>query len=403
MPENEKTKRLDRDLYHTFYQSNCNSLFDPTKNRDLNNCPKFYSLQLSYLEQFVDDLLSDDEIPFVPCISNGGRNEYHPSELAGRYFIRTPGFIIAVNMLSPNYEYSERINAFIAGCQTMGIMEKRFNWRYFYQSPKETYPDLGGMTAATIFNHLVDTIRKEWKTNKTQAKLNARKNEANQRYVDYCRYADALFNDCARLLVLRIDLFYKKDCPNGVGMRDITEDLNHLLENKRCNSMFDFMKGYIAKLEYGIDKGFHWHVIFFFDGSKRNNSGHIHLAENIGQYWEDIITPDRGAYWNVNANAHTYEKLGRCGIAVINWDDDDLRSNLKEHVIGYLCKVDQFIKPKCGAEIRRFRRGNPPKTPRTKRGKPRKQPEENMTAPAQFEKMNAPKHRAMPVTKTMGD
>lgn len=216
------------------------------------------------------------------------------------------------------------------------------------------------MSAAELFNMLVKEIRSYWKTNKIQTKVNARKNEANRQYDDYCRYADSLFANRAKLLVLRVDLFYKKGHHNDIDILTITEDLNHLFENKRGNSIFDFMKGYIAKLQYGAEKGLHWHVLFFFDGSMRNNSSHIHLAELIGEYWIETITNGRGDYWNVNAYADRYDKLDRRGIGVIRWWEEPLRNNLKNLVIQYLCKTDQFIKPKCSPKVRLFRRGNYP-------------------------------------------
>ena len=92
----------------------------------------------------------------------------------------------------------------------------------------------------------------------------------------------------------------------------------------------------------------------------------------MGKYWVDTITNGRGAYWNVNNNADRYDELGRLGIGVINWKDTQLRNNLKEFVIGYLCKVEQFIRPKWGPNVRLFRRGLYPELRINNRGRPRK-------------------------------
>ena len=154
-------------------------------------------------------------------------------------------------------------------------------------------------------------------------------------------------------------------------MSDMQKDLTHLFENQRGNPLFKTMKGYIVKIEYGVAKGPHIHVIVFLDGSRRMNASDIHFAEEMGKYWVATVTKGRGAYWNVNDNADHYEKLGRRGIGVINWYETELRSNLK-FVIGYLCKVDQFIKPKWGPNVRLFRRGLFPKKRINNRGRPRK-------------------------------
>ena len=374
MRENEKFDRLDRNLCQRLYKKELyDSLFDPTKLQNLKFGSKFYASQLFELECFVDELQSNDETPFVQCFGNGGRKEYAHASLASQYFGLMPDFIDVVNMLSPRYDYNERVNAFITGCRSMGLLSERLKWNNIYVDPKITYPRFDGASAAEIFNTLVKNIRSEWKKKNIQAKVNARKKDAIERHVAYSKYVDSLYDDgCASLMVLRINLGYKEQSANSINILDIRKDLNHLFEYKHSNSIFDFMKGYIAKLKYDVDKGIYWHVLFFFDGSKRNNSSHIHSAENIGEYWETTITKGRGDYWKINDNAYHYD-AGRRGIWVINLSDAELRKNLKEFVVGDLCKVDQFIKPKLGKRVKLIRRGNFPKKIVKKRGRPRKQ------------------------------
>jgi hypothetical protein len=370
MKERENSVGLDKNLCQWMYRQRLHDiLLDPTKiqNKKLS---KLYVSTLSRLEFFIDELLSNDEIPFVLSLSGNGTKDYDPSSLAHSYFILVNDFIDAVNMLSQHYYYSERINVFIDCCYSMGLLDIDLEWNNIWYDPKKTDPRFDGISAADIFNKLVEKIRHEWKTNNIQAKVNARKKDSNNRYTEYCKYIDALFNNCARQIVLRIDLYYKKQYANNFTIADITNDLNHLFENKRCNSIFNYMNGYIAKLEFGVDKGLHYHVLFFFDGSERNIYSHIHFAEEIGKYWVDTITKGRGDYWNVNDNAAHYDSLGKRGIGVINWDETNLMKNLK-YIVQYFCKVDQFIRPKFGSKVRLLRRGNPPKIPIKKMGKPR--------------------------------
>lgn len=372
MQESEKSAGLDRNLCQWLYREQLyDSLFDPIKLQNKKLSSKVYANILSKLECFVDELLSNDEIPFVPSLDRIGKKDYLANSLAHQYFIFIPDFIDVINILSTDYYYSERINVFTDYCHSMGLLNISFEWKNIWVDAKKTDPRFSGISAADIFNNLVQKIRNEWKIKNLQSKVNARKKDASKRYVEYCKYVNSLFNNCARQVVLRIDLYYKKEYTNSVSVFDITNDLNHLFENKRCNSIFDYMNGYIAKLEYGIDKGLHYHIIFFFDGSERNNYSHIHLAEEIGEYWINTITKGRGDYWNVNNNAAYYDKLGKRGIGVINWHETNLIENLK-YVVGYFCKVDQFIRPKLGSKVRLLRRGNFPKVTKVKRGRPRK-------------------------------
>jgi hypothetical protein len=372
MPKNKKSTQFDRNLCSTVYKERAeqHSLFDSTKRLNLNArlsemfAAKFYALKLSELEQFVDVLLNCDEVPFVQDSRPGFENNYLPASPAARFFTSVPDFIEVVNLLSPRYEYSERITVFIACARSLGLLDIVLDWKKSHVDLPKIDPRFNGATAADIFNALVSNIRHEWKIKKTQAKVDARKKRADDRYDDYLNYVKKLFDHCARLVVLRIDLLYQKQYANDKSISHIREDLTHLTKNKRGKPLiFNSLKGYIAKLEYGPDKGMHWHVLFFFDGSKRNNSSHVHLAESIGQYWIDTVTKGSGDYWNVNAKADDYDKKGMLGIGPINYDDADLRKNLN-YIIGYLCKIDQFIKPLFGTKVKLFRRGNYPKLPR---------------------------------------
>ena len=311
---------------------------------------------LARLEEFVFQVLSDDDPPFIKFYEQG-RLSYKPSALVEDYFDHIHDFIEVTRLLSARYQYSERINVFVLAYQTL-------------QQRLATEP-LNPLDATEQFDFLVRSIRQHWKTQNFQAKLNARTHEAKRRYREYCLYIDRLFDKYARLVVLRLDLFYQKTDRQEINVTTLSKDFNHLLDNQRCNGLFDAMTGYIAKLEYGIDKGLHYHLILFFDGSKRNGSSHIHLAKKIGDYWVDVITEGRGAYWNCNKQIKLYEKQGRRGIGVIHYHETQLIKNLKS-VINYLCKTTQYIKPIFGSKVRLLRRGLLPKSTDKKLGKPRK-------------------------------
>jgi len=375
MRKNKKDVRLDSDSYEELsYQRLDDSSFHPTNIRKSKFLPRTYQYFLSGLECFVIELLSNDEVGFVPYLGNDARKWYTPTSLAIKYFESVPDFIDVVNRLSPKYEYSEPINAFITCCDFMGLLNEHLDWRLISNASKKTYPCFRGVSTPEIFNMLVQNIRIEWKKNNLQAKVNARKKEVANQKDEYCKYADSLLDDgYARLVVLRIDLFYEKQYGDSIDVFDMTKDLDRLFENARHNSLFDFMIGYIVKLEYVVDKGIHAHALLFFDGSKRNNFSHIYLAEEIGKYWKNMITKGRGAYWNSNAKAGHYDEEGRRGIGVINWNDENLRSNLRKIVVRYLCKEGQYFRPKGGPKVRLLRRGDFPEKPVTRLGRPRKE------------------------------
>ena len=58
----------------------------------------------------------------------------------------------------------------------------------------------------------------------------------------------------------------------------------HLL----IDQLFDNYITYVAKLEYGVDRRWHYHVVFFYDGQKVKND--YLLAQALGEYWVGTIT-----------------------------------------------------------------------------------------------------------------
>ncbi len=150
----------------------------------------------------------------------------------------------------------------------------------------------------------------------------------------------------------------------------MNEAFERLRNNLRHNHMFDGYITYIAKLEYGLEKGWHYHVIFFFDGHKVNAD--ITRSQQIGEYWVNIITYGKGVYRSANME-HLEYKCYAAG-TIHYWDTDKIIA-LKEKVAKYLAKQDTEIlnghwKDAMGRNIRCFRTGQ--YTPKTNNiGRPR--------------------------------
>ncbi|WP_404356993.1 inovirus-type Gp2 protein [Methylotuvimicrobium sp. KM1] len=177
------------------------------------------------------------------------------------------------------------------------------------------------------------------------------------------RYIDSLFEHYSRLQVIRLDLHYHEghaiQSHSDISTRywQAKHDLKHLLNNAKMNSLFDPMVGYIWSLEYGPERGFHYHVFFFFDGSKVRDD--VYLAREIGQYWESL-TKSCGSYWNCNHHKYAYSQ---CGIGAIHYSDVEKINYLKQ-AASYLVKVDHYVRMLTPDNGRTFGRGEirPPKT-----------------------------------------
>ena len=175
--------------------------------------------------------------------------------------------------------------------------------------------------------------------------LNNQQSLITKNYQSMTSYIDNLFSRYARLLVVRIDLAYRKDVDvrfmNEAEIHQkylqAVEDREHLFRNMRSNRLFNHMIGYIWRLEYGNEKGFHYHFIFFYDGSAVQQD--ITISRLIGEYWVNVITQGRGLYYNCNAHKEEYKY---CGIGMINWNNFELIANLKL-AAQYLAKPDEYI------------------------------------------------------------
>jgi hypothetical protein len=224
--------------------------------------------------------------------------------------------------------------------------------------------EIGAEDAKTLvqrLNECVDDIRQEGQSKSFKAKLNSYQRSSNKNYKELTEYVDALFGRYSRLLVLRVDLSYSKENSKTTQVQAM-RDRERLFENARSNKLFDDMVGYIWKLEHGPEKGFHYHMMFFFDGS--NVREDITLAKRIGEYWTGIVTKGRGLYFNCNVGKLAYKS---CGIGMVDHTDTQLRKGLRNAVV-YLTKTDLYMKLQ--TEGRGMGKGLCP-SPKGPRGRPR--------------------------------
>ena len=184
------------------------------------------------------------------------------------------------------------------------------------------------------------------KENKQEKKKMSIKEQ--RRYDSACAVIDNSLKIDSRISVARIDLYYKK----GKGsLEKINNDLDKLRLNSRSKpSIVKDQIGYIIKIEKGGSDNYHSHALFIFKGHKVRK--HKYRAEQIGRYWQEVITKGDGAYYNCNTKE--YKKYN---LDIIERSDEDATNALKKNVAGYLCKDEQSINNSDGSDkkIREFR------------------------------------------------
>lgn len=181
-------------------------------------------------------------------------------------------------------------------------------------------------------------------------------------------YIDALFERYSKLLVLRIDLGYRKPLLRGTKevvtfdevwghRRRFLKDLKKLIPNNA-------LAGYVWKLEYGLSKSFHYHLLIFLDGQKVRED--ITIARILGEHWVKAVTNGAGLYYNCNARKSGYRSLG---IGLISHNDQSLREGLALAAT-YLVKPDYYIRMVAPKKGRVLGKGCLPKQPKSA-GRPR--------------------------------
>ncbi|EAX5860699.1 inovirus-type Gp2 protein [Salmonella enterica] len=222
---------------------------------------------------------------------------------------------------------------------------------------------------AVMLNKLVSEYRDE--VNKPAFRQELRKYQRNtvKNLKGVTHYIQHLFTRHARLLVIRLDLAWGKVHSGSITPEIAKQQRQQLLRNMKRNRIFRHVLGTVWKMEYGPDRGFHYHTLFFLDGNKSRCG--INICEQFGKYWISLITEGKGTYFNCNARPERYEKPG---VGMVKYDDI-LKQEGLQRAVEYLTKIDTFARLALPGNVRTFGRSEIKTcSPKGKRGRKRTQP-----------------------------
>lgn len=203
------------------------------------------------------------------------------------------------------------------------------------------------------------------------------------------QYVNALFDTYARIVTVRVDFYHHaaiidpaevkqvieqvedaaakdtaacRSCNDEevvgnalarVGIEEVMRDRDRLFLNMRGKpSLFQHMVGHVWRIEYARVGGYHLHCALFFDGSKVQQ--HEWLAQQICNYWHDVITEGHGYAHNCNRNRYPDYVLGPT-----DYHDHDKRARLLK-CLAYLAKEDQLVYAKPSVKCKLFGTGRLP-------------------------------------------
>jgi hypothetical protein len=298
------------------------------------------------IEEFVAQVLEGDDPAFVLTERLVERNDLKRIKKdierlpLAKYFTSV---IELFQQYSPSYEYSLNVTLFFNCCFSLDLGKE-----WFTQPLANTTK--AGKLAFERYNDLIKLIRTEGRNAEFRGEKDYKKYNALRNYDSAVKFIKPLFK--RRQLVLRVDFSYQTKFASMITTEIVRKDLAHFLSNLRHNKkLSEHLEAYMWKIEYGYQKGFHIHCLFFYDGSKIQNDEW--WGNKLGAYWKDVVTKGRGMFYNGNTkeNKAKFEKLGLLGIGMIGRvheepdqdTDKEKRDILLNRIVAYILKADQFL------------------------------------------------------------
>lgn len=205
---------------------------------------------------------------------------------------------------------------------------------------------------------LVCDLREGWKSPEVMRALDSARRRSDKRWKSVKQAIHESFQDCAKLLAIRLDLHSHMTTtlyPFAPPMSEV-EACTYMVKFERClRDRYPLIR-YIWSLEYGTETGFHFHVLVLLNGHLAQDG--IGLARQMGEHWERVILEGRGRYYNCNAN--DYVKLG---VGPIHCTDFVKVDALINEVAWYLAKTDIWMRYKASGKAfvisQRYRQPSP--------------------------------------------
>lgn len=306
-----------------------------------------------------DDITESKKPPFVLVKSKRSNHKTIEMSNLGRDIINTINYSTVIVIRHFNsHKLHPKVDLFIKAMNKYELtgLVKYINPNMNQDTTKRVYEALCNFIAHIKSSTTDGTLQKE---------INLFSRTSRKNYASLVNYINKLFDKQSRLLVIRIDLGYTEKSSKEITSEMAINHRNKLLKNTRNNEIFQYMRGYVWKLEFGVSKVYHYHMLFLFDGSKVRED--INIARRIGEYWCSSITNGNGIYFNCNRIKDTYKCLG---IGMINHFEHTKRDNLKKAAL-YLTKTDSYIKLVLPTGARVFGKGEIPHSSLIKKGRPR--------------------------------
>lgn len=202
------------------------------------------------------------------------------------------------------------------------------------------WPKLTPLEVPLFFHELdgfIQDLRARGRDKEFRRHLHRIARRCRKNYREGLRYVRRIFGAGSRHLVHRWELgYFSGDLVTPTQVISAQEVRKHLAKLQRYLRETFPMSGFMWKLEFGMLKGHHFHVLAFMNGHLVREGQTI--ANQVKRYWEEDATEGRGIFYACKAG--DYEEPG---IGLINYYDEQKRSFLEKNVLPYLVKADFWL------------------------------------------------------------
>lgn len=178
-----------------------------------------------------------------------------------------------------------------------------------------------------------------------------------------------------RLLVVRIDVslqrasLYKHDLQRFLGYLEQFFKPYRLKPHahRPSNDVWQHVRGYVRRVEFGVEKGWHAHLLLFIDADHLRKD--YTAAQALGMHWINVVqraqrgiqAQDMGLYYNCNGKKYQYRD--RLALGLLDNDKRDFKHkmhNLLTHCLPYLFKSQSSVRYHTMPKQRLLTRGESP-------------------------------------------
>lgn len=265
--------------------------------------------------------------------------------------------------------YSAHVEAFHDASKDLGILGGRKRFWFGELGDSDVHHD---KSYAEWFNELIAKIHERCQSRKFRERMRLLEIHWQRSIDNVTAFEQKLFcpeTGWARWLVIELTLKYESKYRGSITLDDVIKHRDTFFRSRNYNNLMSCIKAYVWAIEEGEDTGFHLHVILFCLPVTKDDE---RLANQIGDYWEDVVTEGRGRYWNSNRAdlKPGYERRGHgVGVGLIEHNNGKMRGSLLENLL-YLAKAEQQLQVRAEGNVHTFGMSGVPK--KEKAGRPRK-------------------------------